>query len=69
MRDLASLRLDYSAQSLDEYEVDPDPVRQFSIWFDQAVDRGTARTECDDARDGDSRGRAIGSNSLAQRIR
>ena len=37
MRDLASLRLDYSAQSLDEYEVHPDPVRQFSIWFDQVV--------------------------------
>src|SRR5882672_11027704 len=37
MADLASLRLDYSAQSLDEYEVDSDPVRQFSVWFDQAV--------------------------------
>ena len=37
MRDLASLRLDYSARSLDEYEVDPDPVRQFATWFDQAV--------------------------------
>ena len=37
MPDLASLRLDYSAQSLDEYEVDHDPVRQFSLWFDQAV--------------------------------
>jgi pyridoxamine 5'-phosphate oxidase len=31
------MRLEYSAQSLDEYEVDPYPVRQFSIWFDQAV--------------------------------
>jgi len=37
MPDLATLRLDYSAQSLDEYEVDRDPVRQFSTWFDQAV--------------------------------
>ena len=37
MPDLASLRLDYTAQSLDEYEVDRDPVRQFSLWFDQAV--------------------------------
>lgn len=37
MPDLTSLRLDYTAQSLDEYEVDRDPVRQFSLWFDQAV--------------------------------
>ena len=37
MPDLASLRLDYSAQSLDEHEVDRDPVRQFSNWFDQAA--------------------------------
>ena len=37
MPDLNSLRLDYTAQSLDEYEVDADPVQQFSIWFDQAV--------------------------------
>ena len=37
MPDLTSLRLDYSAQSLDEHEVDRDPVRQFSLWFDQAV--------------------------------
>ena len=40
MPDLASLRLDYSAQSLDEYGVDRDPVRQFSIWFEQAVAAG-----------------------------
>jgi pyridoxamine 5'-phosphate oxidase len=40
MPDLTSLRLDYSAQSLDEYEVDRDPVRQFSLWFDQAVTAG-----------------------------
>ncbi|HEY3738839.1 MAG TPA: pyridoxamine 5'-phosphate oxidase [Bryobacteraceae bacterium] len=38
--DLASLRLEYSAQSLDESEVDRDPVRQFSYWFDQAVAAG-----------------------------
>ena len=37
MADLTSLRLDYTAQSLDEYEVNRDPVRQFSIWFDQAL--------------------------------
>ena len=37
MPDLTSLRLDYTALSLDEHEVDRDPVRQFSLWFDQAV--------------------------------
>jgi len=37
MPDLTSLRLDYTAQSLDESEVDRDPIRQFSVWFDQAV--------------------------------
>ena len=40
MADFASLRLDYTAQSLDEYEVDRDPVRQFSVWFEQAVSAG-----------------------------
>lgn len=40
MADLTSLRLEYSAQSLDESEVDRDPVRQFSYWFDQAVAAG-----------------------------
>ena len=37
MPDLNSLRLDYTAQALDENEVNPDPVLQFSTWFDQAV--------------------------------
>ena len=40
MRDLASLRLDYAAELLDEYEVDADPVRQFATWFDQAMTAG-----------------------------
>ena len=37
MPDLTSLRLDYTAQSLDENEVDRNPFRQFALWFDQAL--------------------------------
>jgi pyridoxamine 5'-phosphate oxidase len=33
---LADLRRDYSRASLSESEVDPDPVRQFLQWFDEA---------------------------------
>src|SRR5215475_4019633 len=40
MTDFASLRHEYSSQTLDEYEVDRDPVRQFATWFDQAVASG-----------------------------
>lgn len=33
---LADLRRDYSLEPLDEGDVDPDPIRQFERWFDQA---------------------------------
>lgn len=33
---LADLRKDYTAGGLAESDVDPDPIRQFSIWFEQA---------------------------------
>lgn len=33
---LADLRRDYSLQPLDEGNVDPDPLRQFDRWFEQA---------------------------------
>jgi pyridoxamine 5'-phosphate oxidase len=36
MTDLASLRRDYTLASLDESEVDADPFRQFTRWFDEA---------------------------------
>ena len=36
------LRKDYSRASLTEADVDPDPVRQFSVWFRQALDGQTA---------------------------
>ena len=37
---IADLRKDYSRASLTEADVDPDPVRQFSTWFRQALDAG-----------------------------
>ncbi len=37
---IADLRKDYSRASLTEADVDPDPVRQFSVWFRQALDAG-----------------------------
>ena len=34
---IADLRLNYTLQQLDETDVDPNPLNQFRIWFDQAV--------------------------------
>ncbi|QZZ20814.1 pyridoxamine 5'-phosphate oxidase [Leptothermofonsia sichuanensis E412] len=34
---ISDLRLNYTRQQLNESEVDPDPIRQFQIWFEQAV--------------------------------
>lgn len=34
---LAALREDYSAHSLDESQVDENPVKQFAVWFDEAI--------------------------------
>ncbi|NJK41636.1 MAG: pyridoxamine 5'-phosphate oxidase [Acaryochloridaceae cyanobacterium SU_2_1] len=34
---IAHLRQDYRRQALLEKEVDPDPLRQFQIWFEQAL--------------------------------
>ena len=35
---LAELRNDYARGSLDEQHVDADPIRQFQLWFQQALD-------------------------------
>lgn len=40
MPDFQALRVEYASQSLDEYEVQPDPVQQFAAWFEQAVAAG-----------------------------
>ncbi|WP_302884041.1 pyridoxamine 5'-phosphate oxidase [Kovacikia minuta] len=34
---IADLRRSYSLQQLNESEVNPDPIQQFQVWFDQAV--------------------------------
>lgn len=39
MTELADLRKNYSLGSLDENNVDPDPVKQFQHWFDYALER------------------------------
>lgn len=38
MTSLAELRKNYSLGSLDEADVDRDPIRQFNAWFTQALD-------------------------------
>ncbi|WP_133647601.1 pyridoxamine 5'-phosphate oxidase [Paraburkholderia flava] len=38
MTSLAELRKNYSRGSLDEADVDRDPIRQFNAWFAQALD-------------------------------
>jgi pyridoxamine 5'-phosphate oxidase len=38
MTDIASLRLDYAARTLDEKEVDRNPYLQFDSWFQQALE-------------------------------
>jgi pyridoxamine 5'-phosphate oxidase len=35
---LAGLRRDYMRRGLDEADLDPDPFRQFGVWFQEAVD-------------------------------
>jgi pyridoxamine 5'-phosphate oxidase len=34
---IADLRLNYTRQQLLETDIDPDPIQQFQIWFDQAL--------------------------------
>jgi len=35
--DLAALRNDYALKTLDESQVDPDPLRQFGVWMVEAI--------------------------------
>ena len=35
--DLAALRRDYALATLDQRDVDPDPIRQFERWFADAA--------------------------------
>jgi pyridoxamine 5'-phosphate oxidase len=38
--DIAGLRFDYSAQGLRRADLDPDPIRQFTLWFTDAANTG-----------------------------
>lgn len=38
MLDLSALRQDYLSASLDETDINPDPMTQFADWFEQAID-------------------------------
>ncbi len=40
MNDPSNLRTEYTSRALLESEADPDPVRQFQSWFDDAVKSG-----------------------------
>jgi pyridoxamine 5'-phosphate oxidase len=35
---LRNLRRDYASRALDEATIDPDPMRQFRVWFQEALD-------------------------------
>lgn len=35
--DLAQLRIDYSLKTLDERDVDPEPLKQFGVWMVEAI--------------------------------
>ena len=37
MTTLADIRRDYASRALDENDADPDPIRQFTTWFDEAL--------------------------------
>lgn len=37
MSAIADLRRDYASRALSEDQADPDPIRQFASWFDEAV--------------------------------
>lgn len=37
MSSIADLRREYASRALNEDEVHPDPIRQFTVWFDEAA--------------------------------
>jgi len=40
---IAALRRDYMLRGLDEADLDPDPIRQFGVWFQETIDSGAIR--------------------------
>lgn len=37
-KDISSIRNEYSLKQLDEFEIDKNPINQFRLWFDDALD-------------------------------
>jgi pyridoxamine 5'-phosphate oxidase len=37
MSSIADIRKDYQLKSLSEHDVSPDPVKQFRLWWDEAI--------------------------------
>ncbi len=54
---LADLRIDYQRASLSEEQVDLDPIRQFSIWLQQALDAKVAEPNAMSLATVDAKGR------------
>lgn len=57
MKNLQSLREEYTAMTLDEKEVDANPLRQFVMWFDQAAHAGLPEPNAMTLATADSKGR------------
>jgi len=59
-KQLADLRTDYTRETLDEGDVDRDPVRQFAAWIDQAVKAKVPEPTAMNVATIDARGRPAG---------
>ena len=68
---LADLRQDYARAGLDETDLDPDPFRQFGVWFEQAraadVPEPNAMTLATAGRDGTPSARIVLLKSFDER--
>lgn len=63
MKEIAALRKEYSSRALDESGTDPDPIKQFRHWFQEALDSGlpepNAMHLCTVSGDGRPSGRVV----------
>jgi pyridoxine/pyridoxamine 5'-phosphate oxidase len=48
-KDIENLRQDYNAASLNETDVDANPMRQFDKWFNEAINFKSTRAKRHDA--------------------
>jgi len=54
---VAALRREYTTRGLDDGDLDPDPIAQFRIWFDQARDAGLLEPNAMTLATADAKGR------------